>query len=222
MMKKLIFVVDDDVSIGNFLEELLTREGYAVARAYSGTEALMLLERQRPDLMLLDRMLPGLQGEEVLKRISGIPVIVLSARSEVEGKVELLRNGAMDYVTKPFDSRELLARIAVHLRAPAQSAAEGLCRVGEYTLDESAHSLSWRDCPVRLTRTEFAIMKLLMHNPGKAIAKSVMLERISLDTPDCTDNSLKQHVSNLRKKLRQTGGGDCIEAVWGIGFKFKG
>lgn len=222
MMRKLIFVVDDDVSIGNFLEELLTGEGYEVARAYSGTEALMLLERRRPDLMLLDRMLPGMQGEEVLKRVSGVPIIVLSARSEVEGKVELLMNGAMDYVTKPFDSRELLARIAVHLRASAQSTQEGLCRVGGYTLDESAHSLHYRGGEVRLTRTEFAIMKLLMHNPGRAIAKSLMLERISLDTPDCTDSSLKQHVSNLRKKLRQVGGEDCIEAVWGIGFKFKG
>ena len=222
MMRKQIFVVDDDVSIGNLLEELLTREGYEVARAYSGTEALMLLERRRPDLILLDRMLPGVQGEAVLERIRGIPVIVLSARTDVEEKVKLLQSGAVDYVTKPFDSRELLARIAVHLRAPLTSLDESVCRVGEYALDADSHGLCFRDQAVRLTKTEYAIMKLLMHNPGKVIAKSVILERISLDTPDCTDSSLKQHISNLRKKLRQAGSGDCIEAVWGIGFKFNG
>ncbi len=222
MMRKLIFVVDDDVCIGNLLEELLEREGYEVLRAYSGTEALMLLERRRPDLILLDRMLPGMQGEEVLRRVSGIPVIVLSAKSDVGEKAELLLEGAADYITKPFDSRELLARIAVQLRSSLREELAPVCRVGDYELDQTGHSLSLRGQEVHLTRTEFAIMKLLMCNRGQVIAKSVILDRISQDTPDCTDSSLKQHVSNLRKKLRTAGGGDCIESVWGIGFKFNG
>ena len=116
---KTIAVIDDDIHIGNVLEELLQREGYAVIRAYSGTEAVLLLERQRPDLVLLDLMLPGLSGEEVLAKIEGIPVMVVSAKVGVEDKVSLLLGGAADYITKPFDSRELLARIAVRLRESA-------------------------------------------------------------------------------------------------------
>ncbi len=220
MMRKRILIVDDDACIGDLLEELLSGEGYQVLRAYSGTEALLLLERQSPDLILLDRMLPGMQGEDVLRRIRGIPVIVLSAKANVEDKVELLLGGAVDYITKPFDNRELLARIAVHLRNQGAENQNSILSAGKLRLDVNAHALTVEDEIVRLTKTEYAILKLLMQNRGRAIAKSVILERISLDTPDCTDSSLKQHVSNLRKKLRDAGAGDVIEAVWGIGFKF--
>ena len=123
---KTIAVIDDDIHIGNILEELLQREGYAVLRAYSGTEAVLLLERQQPDLVLLDLMLPGLSGEEVLSKISGVPTIVVSAKAGTDDKVKLLLKGAADYVTKPFDSRELLARVAARLR---ESASPGLAPV---------------------------------------------------------------------------------------------
>lgn len=103
---KHIFIVDDDIHIGNMLEEVLQREGYKVSRAYSGTEALLVLSTQTPDLILLDLMLPGLNGEEVLPKIQGIPVIILSARSETDHKVQLLLDGACDYITKPFDLPE--------------------------------------------------------------------------------------------------------------------
>ena len=120
---KQIAIIDDDVYIGDMLSELLSREGYGVLRAYSGTEALLLLSGRRPDLVLLDLMLPGLSGQEVLPHLAGIPVIVLSARGDVEEKVRLLLDGAADYLTKPFDTRELLARIAVQLRRPSPAAA---------------------------------------------------------------------------------------------------
>ena len=113
---KIIAVIDDDIPIGDMLTEVLSREGYAVLRAYSGTEALYLLSQKKPDLVLLDLMLPGLSGEEVLPHIKDIPVIILSAKANVQDKVELLLGGAADYITKPFDTRELLARIAVQLR----------------------------------------------------------------------------------------------------------
>ncbi|MEH2939931.1 response regulator transcription factor [Lawsonibacter sp. JLR.KK007] len=218
---KTIAVIDDDIHIGNMLEELLQREGYAVVRAYSGTEAVLLLERVRPDLVLLDLMLPGLPGEEVLAQIRGIPVMVVSAKVGVDDKVKLLLNGAVDYVTKPFDTRELLARIAVRLR---ESAAPGLAPVleaGLLRLDQIAHTVTAADQPVRLTKTEYAILKLFLQNPGQVIAKSVILDRISADTPDCTESSLKIHISNLRKKLRDITGQDHIESVWGIGFKLN-
>lgn len=216
---KTIAIIDDDVHIGDVLTEILEREGYAVLRAYSGTEALLLLSQSRPDLILLDLMLPGLSGEEVLPHIKNIPVIVLSAKVSVQDKVSLLLGGAVDYVTKPFDPDELLARIVVGLRRAETSETPTVLTAGDLMLDTASWSLTAGHLPVKLTRTEYAILKLLMMNPKQAISKSVLLDRISEDTPDCTERSLKQHVSNLRRKLQETTGTDYIETVWGIGFK---
>ena len=124
-----ILIVDDDAAIGDLEQEVLTRAGYAVVRAYSGTEALLAMKDRRPDLILLDLMLPGLSGEELLPQIRDIPVIVVSAKAAVQDKVELLLGGAADYLTKPFDTQELLARVAVRLRerpASVGAAAAGL------------------------------------------------------------------------------------------------
>ncbi len=217
---KHILIVDDDVSIGNMLEEVLTGEGYGVARAYSGTEAVLLLSTFQPDLILLDLMLPGLTGEEVLPRVEGIPVIVISAKADVADKVELLLSGAVDYVTKPFDVKELLARIAVALRKGAAHFSASLS-CGSICMRTDTHEVSVAGQEIRLTRTEFAILKLLLQNPSQVITKTLLLDRISADTPDCTDSSLKVHISHLRKKLRDACGRDCIEAVWGIGFRLK-
>jgi len=217
MTGSVIAIVDDDVYIGDMLEELLRREGFGVLRAYSGTEALMLLEDRRPDLILLDLMLPGLNGEEVLPHLTGIPVIVLSARAAVEDKVDLLRGGAADYLTKPFDTRELLARVAVQLRR--QSRQDGILRYRGIALAPETREATVDGGAVRLTRTEFGILKLLMQNPRQVITKSQLLEQLSMDTPDCVESSLKVHVSNLRRKLREAGAGEVIEAVWGIGFR---
>lgn len=202
------------------IEEVLEKEGYTVLRAYSGSEALLLLDTQaKPDLILLDLMLPGLSGEEVLPKITGIPVIVVSAKVDVNDKVGRLSDGAVDYITKPFDTRELLARIAVALRQTPTN--NDVLRFGEIEMDASQLSVHAVGQPVKLTRTEYAILKLLMQNPKQVITKSALLDRISLDTPDCTESSLKIHVSNLRKKLREPSGKDYIEAVWGIGFKLR-
>lgn len=219
---KHIFIVDDDIHIGNMLEEVLQREGYKVSRAYSGTEALLVLSSQTPDLILLDLMLPGLNGEEVLPKIQGIPVIILSAKSETAHKIQLLLDGACDYITKPFDLTELLARITVQLRnASSQPILRHTLTFQEINLNTEIHSVSVQDRPVKLTRTEYAILKLLMENPSQVITKSVLLDRISEDTPDCMESSLKVHISNLRKKLKAITDKDYIEAVWGIGFKMK-
>ena len=216
---KTIAISDDDIHIGNMLEEVLHREGYLVLRAYSGTEALYLLSQHRADLILLDLMLPGLSGEELLPHIHNLPIIVISAKIDVQDKVRLLLGGAADYLTKPFDIKELLARITVQLRKHHDSGLSAILSVDDLKLDPSSHEVSVGNCPVKLTKTEYAILKLLMRNPGQVIAKAVILERITEDTPDCTDSSLKQHISNLRRKLRAVNGRDYIEAVWGIGFK---
>ena len=216
---KTILIIDDDMHIGNMLTEVLEREGYGVLRAYSGTEALMLLSTKTPDLILLDLMLPGLSGEEVLPKIKNIPVIVVSAKIDVDNKVELLLGGAVDYVTKPFHTKELLARIAVALRGTTKQ--QTLLYFDDITLNTAGLTVHVGEVEVKLTRTEFAILKYLMQNSAQALSKSQLLDRIALDTPDCTEGSLKIHVSNLRKKLRDVSGKDYIDAVWGIGFKLK-
>lgn len=216
-----ILIIDDDVTIGDLEQEVLEREGYAVQRAYSGTEALLLLKDSRPDLVLLDLMLPGLSGQEMLPQLQGIPVIVVSARASVEDKVDLLLGGAADYLTKPFDTKELLARVAVRLRERASSPLAPAYACGGLTLDTVSHAVTAAGKPVALTRTEYAILKLLMQNPGQVLAKSVLLERIAADTPDCTESSLKTHVSHLRTKLRAAADRDYLEAVWGIGFRLR-
>ena len=212
-----IAVIEDDPSIGDLLEEALRAEGYLVLRAYSGTEARYLLAQHTPDLVLLDLMLPGLTGEELLPLIGNIPVIVVSAKVGVDNKVNALLAGAADYVTKPFALRELLARITVQLRQPRPAA--GVLTFQDLTMDPATHEVTAGGQPVKLTKTEYAILHLLLENPRQVLSKSMILDRISQETPDGTEGSLKQHMSNLRKKLRQAGGREYIQAVWGIGFR---
>lgn len=216
---KTIAIIDDDIHIGDMLTEVLKQENYSILRAYSGTEALYLLSEQKPDLILLDLMLPGLSGEEVLPYIKEVPVIILSAKADVQDKVNLLLSGAADYITKPFDTKELLARIMVQLRKTQQKKTNSTISIGDLSLDTMSFSLMVQNQNVKLTRTEYAILKLLMEHPRQVLSKSVLLDRISIDTPDCTERSLKQHISNLRKKLQEVSGKDYIETVWGIGFK---
>ena len=142
-----IAVIDDDIFIGDMLEKALSKEGYQVIRAYSGTEALLLLERRRPDLILLDLMLPGLSGEQVIEKISDIPVIVVSARTSVDDKVTLLTGGAVDYVTKPFDIRELMARISAQIRA-AENQREKSREAKMFIFEEIRMDLETREVSV--------------------------------------------------------------------------
>lgn len=218
---KRILIIDDDIHIGNVLEETLLKEGYEVSRAYSGTEALLILSQSKPNLVLLDLMLPGLNGEDVLPKIKGIPVIVVSAKVDIDNKVDLLLGGAVDYVTKPFHMKELLARISIHIRNSESMRSSLELTFADIVLDTNTHIVKINNTEIKLTRTEYAILKLLMQNPTQVVTKSLLLDRISTDTPDCTESSLKMHISNLRKKLREVNNIDYIEAVWGIGFKMK-
>lgn len=190
-------------------------------RAYSGTEALLLLSQRHPDLILLDLMLPGLSGEEILPKLSGIPVIVVSAKAGLDDKVNLLLEGASDYITKPFETKELLARITVQLRKASIPFDHTELMFEDLCLNTETYQVMADGMAVRLTKTEFAVLKLLMQNPFQVITKARILDLISEDTPDCMESSLKVHVSNLRRKLREITGKDYIEAVWGIGFKMR-
>ncbi len=218
---KHILIVDDDIHISNMLFEVLTKQEYKVSRAYSGTEALLFLSMEKPDLILLDLMLPGLSGEEVLEKIKDIPTIIVSAKEDMDNKVNLLMGGAADYVTKPFDMNELLARINIQLRNSNSTIKNDLIVFDDIIINTKNYSVMVNSVSVKLTKTEFAILKLLMKNPEQVMTKSVILDKISIDTPDCVESSLKVHISNLRKKLKTAGGKNYIEAVWGIGFKMK-
>lgn len=218
MANKTILIVDDDVYIGDMVQELLTKNGYGVMRAFSGTEAALLLKTQSPDLILLDLMLPGINGEDLLPSLRHIPVIVVSAKAAVTDKVSLLTAGAVDYMTKPFDTSELLARISVHLRASVQTESPSF---GDISIDESNYCATVCGTPVKLTKTEYAILYTLLYAGGKVVSKDNMMSSIEDLTPDCEESSLRTHVGNLRNKLRTAGGKDYIEAVWGIGYKLK-
>lgn len=218
---KTILIVDDDLHIGNALEESLINEGYKVSRAYSGTEAIFVLPQLQPDLVLLDLMLPGLNGEEVLSHIKGIPVIVLSAKTDIDNKVELLLEGAVDYVTKPFHMNELLARIAVHLRTYDLCGKVRVLSFDDMELYTDTHEVQIGTVKISLTRTEYAILKLLIQNQTQIVSKSMILDLIGEDTPDCTESSLKTHISHLRAKLYEGNGKEYIETVWGIGFRMR-
>ncbi len=222
-----IMIVEDDTAISDLLKEALEKEGYIVSRAYSGTEALMLLEKEKPDLLLLDLMLPGLSGEELLPKLKGILTVIMSAKTDIDNKVRLLYEGASDYITKPFVISELLARIAALLRlsktqkhTEAGDGNKNVISEADLELDTSLLTVSYKEESINLTRTEAAILHLLMLNSGRPLGRSTILDRISEDTPDCTERSLKQHVSNIRKKLQSLDGIDHIEAIYGIGFRF--
>lgn len=218
-MSETLMIIDDDKHINDMLHQVLTREGYRVLRAFSGKTALRLLtDNEAPDLVLLDLMMPELSGEQLLPMIRNIPVIVMSAKCDVGSKVDLLMSGAADYITKPFDIKELLARIKVQLRNSRKIQTE-ITQYGGLSLNADLHEAKYGENTVKLTKTEFAILKILLNNPKQVVTKSQLLDRIAPLTPDCVESSLKVHISNLRKKLREISGMDFIEAVWGIGFK---
>lgn len=218
---KTIAIIDDDVDIGNLLEELLQNEGYNVVRAYSGTEALLLLKNEKPDLILLDLMLPGISGEDVLRKIQNIPVIIISAKISVEDKVDMLLSGAVDYITKPFETRELLARIVVALRKNESTNNRKIMKVNDLIIDEDLRTVKYNSDEIKLTKTEYAIFEYLVINSNKVVSKSSILDNIFDEASDCTEDSLKQHICNIRNKIKKVSNKDLIESVWGIGYIIK-
>ena len=216
-MKK-ILLVEDNKEIHELIKNVLEKERYIVINAYSGTEALIILEKEKIDLILLDLMLPGINGEEIIKKIKNIPIIVISAKISKEDKINSLLIGANDYITKPFDIDELLARVKVQLRINNTSKNNDL-KYKEMTLNRMTHTLVLNDQKIRLTKTEYNILQELLLEPNRVVTKSRLIELMSNDTLNFDENSLKVHISNIRKKIKQVTDKEYIESVWGIGFK---
>ncbi len=218
-MKK-ILVVEDDNTIHKLIEETLKKENYLVKNAYSGTEALTIIKNDNIDLILLDLMLPGIDVEDIIKKINKtIPIIVISAKTSPIDKAKVLLDGANDYITKPFEKIELLARIKVQLRI-SNNQNKNL-KYGDIELLKDNKTMEINKNKISLTRTEYTIMRELILAPNKVVTKTRLLDLISINAENCDENSLKVHISNIRKKIRKNTQEEYIEAIWGIGYKIK-
>ena len=217
-----ILIIEDDTDINNSTAAYLRRQGCVCAQAFSGTEGLLLWRQGGFDLLLVDLMLPGLSGSELIaevRKTSRVPAIVLSARTELSGKVELLGSGADDYMTKPCQLEELWARIQVQLRhARAGSSGEPL-RFREWTLDPEGMTLTAAGRPVNLTAHEFRIVELLAGSPRRVFTRQQIYEAVWQEAYAVEDKTITVHISNIRAKLRPSGTDGYIQTVWGIGFK---
>lgn len=223
-----ILIVEDNIEIQQMETELLTKSGYETVSAYSGTEALLLTEKEDFDLIILDIMLPGMQGDEVLKNLKGktnAGILCVSALDALDTRVSMMREGADDYIVKPFENSDLLVRIEAILR-----------RIGRRETPQEPEKLTFKDIEIDsenhvatvsgneldLTRKEFDILELMIRNPKKVFTKDNIYESIWGESYIPEDNTVNVHVSNIRKKLEALGSEkEYIKTVWGIGFKMS-
>lgn len=222
-----ILIIEDDPSINNMICEYLDGQGYVCTQAFSGSEGdlrfSMAQNSEAPfDLVLLDLMLPGLTGEELISHFAGkVPVIVLSAKNELDSKVTLLSAGANDYICKPFDLRELLVRIQVQLRGSAPSPSSDIIRYKKWAINPSTQEMTADGHTVELTRHEFKILELLARHPKRVFTKQMIYEYAWEEEYFVEDKTINVHISNIRSKLKQSGTEEYIQTVWGMGFKLS-
>lgn len=227
MGKGRLLIVEDDIDISQMLVTLLSDTGYDTHVAYSGTEAVMLLEKGSYDLILLDLMLPGLSGEAVLERIRKqfhVPVIAVSAKDNKSTKLDVMRNGADDFISKPFDNDELLVRIEVVLRRYNSNldTSQNWLTYKDLRLNRSTYEAQLNGQYVELTKKEYKILELLMSNPNKVYTKNNIFESVWNETFLGEDNAVNVHISNIRNKLAKINPEErYIKTVWGIGFKME-
>ena len=227
-----ILIVEDDASNNQMLKEYLESHGYVCTQAYSGSEGRLLFSMEKYDLVLLDLMLPGIPGEELVTLFSRkAPVIVLSAKNGTDSKVEMLSAGAEDYLCKPFDLPELLVRIQVQLRrrraeettavSREENTARKIYTYRDWILDPDTQEMTACGGPVELTRHEFLILELLIRNPRRVFTKQMIYEYAWGEEYLAEDKTINVHISNIRSKLKKSGTDSYIQTVWGMGFKLS-
>ncbi len=220
-----ILIVEDDENINQLLFEALTKEGYFCEQAYSGTEAKRLLAGGQYALVLLDLMLPGMPGEEVLASLreeDQTPVIVLTAKDQLDDKVDLLKGGADDYVTKPFNIEEVLARVQVQMRRKSQEAPSQTLSYKDMVIHKDTFQIEIRGVELpKITKQEFAILELLLRHPKKVFSKEEIFEYAWDEVYMGETKTLDVHISNIRKKIKQVTNEGYIETVWGIGYRLQ-
>jgi two-component system OmpR family response regulator len=225
-----ILIVEDDNSINTLLARLMQKNGYNVVQAYSGTEAMLHIETKEFQLIVLDLMLPGITGEELIKNIrktKEMPVIVISAKIDKKDKVELLNLGADDYITKPFDIEEVAARIDSNLRRYLKfnnnNESKQNLAYKDIVLNREAKEVYVNNKEITFTAREFQILELLLSHPKKVFSKANLFESVWGEEYFGDDNTVNVHMSNLRSKLQKTNPEEeYIETIWGMGYKLKG
>ncbi|RKP57143.1 DNA-binding response regulator [Cohnella endophytica] len=230
-MAKSILIVDDDREIANLIDIYLKNEGFDTAQAHDGEEALAKLSEKPFHLIVLDVMMPKMDGMEVCRRIrenGSIPIMMVSAKAEHMDKILGLMTGADDYVVKPFNPLELVVRVKTLLRRAYQyvqqvlpGEEEGLLRVNELTINKSTHSAEVEGRPVHLTSTEFGILHLLASNPGRVFSAEDIFQQVWKEKYFESNNTVMVHISKLRDKLEQELGRKLITTVWGVGYKIE-
>ncbi len=217
-----ILIVEDDTNINNYIFESLSINNYNCKQAFSGTEALLYLGKYDFDIILLDLMLPGISGEQLISEIKNLTdssIIVISAKDELESKVDVLMLGADDYLTKPFKIEELKARMFVQLRNKNKKVYNKLMKYKNLTLDKSLHKVMIENNEVDLTPQEFKILELLLSFPNRVFSKQDIYDFAWDEYFEGEDKTVNVHISNIRKKFKEYSNEEYIETVWGIGFR---
>jgi len=222
-MSQLILVVDDEPKVARLARDYLEKNGFRVITAADGQSALTIARREKPDLVILDLMLPQIDGREVcriLRRESDVPIIMLTALSEEIDQVTGLEIGADDYITKPFSVRALVARVRALLRRThGEIKAPSIIRIGILEIDSEKHIATYGDHALKLTPNEFKLLQLLAGRPGQTLTREQLLDDLH-GTASSMDRSVDSHIKNLRKKLETASGKSMIETVYGIGYRF--
>jgi len=222
-MPPLILVVDDEPKVARLARDYLEKNGFRVTTAADGQSALAIARREKPDLVILDLMLPHIDGREVcriLRRESDVPIIMLTALSEEIDQVTGLEIGADDYITKPFSVRALVARVGALLRRTrGEARAPSLIRSGGLEIDLKKYSVTLHGSPIKLTPNEFKILHLLASRPSQILTREQLLDGLH-GAASSMDRSVDSHVKNLRKKLEAASGEPLIETVYGVGYRF--
>ena len=222
-MPQLILVVDDEPKVARLARDYLEKNGFRVTVAADGQSALVIARREKPDLVILDLLLPQIDGREVcriLRRESDVPIIMLTALSEEIDQVTGLEIGADDYITKPFSVRTLVARVRSLLRRTrGEVKTPGVVRTGNLEVDTEKYSVTFKSIPIKLTPNEFKLLYLLASHPGQTLTREQLLEDLH-GAASSMDRSVDSHIKNLRKKLEAASGEPMVETVYGIGYRF--
>ncbi len=222
-MKK-IAIIEDDIDIRNMIEKFLLKHNYEVYSAPNGKEGLNLCQNVLPDLIILDLMLPVLSGERLLQQLrtfTDIPVIVVSAKTMVQSKIDLLRMGADDYMTKPFNLFELFARIEANLKRNTSEQPKNNIQLKYKDIEIENCNVSIKGAAVQFTSIELSILILLLQYPQKIFSKQNLYESIWQEEYTYDSDTINTHISNIRKKIKKYTDTDYIETIWGIGYKLK-